>query len=103
MTLVCVAVSQAASGQTADVPRELWDRPRTGQAVLEQQDVRGVVAAALAKPGSQIVIHHGESQESLVQAEELKSWLGALAIDTRRVALRNDLGAAAPLRIEIVQ
>jgi hypothetical protein len=92
-----------AFGQSAEVPREFWDRPRTSRAVLEQQNVKDVVLAALAKPESQIVIHHATGQEPLVQAEELRSWLGALAIDPRRIALRDDLGASAPLRIELVQ
>ena len=41
-------------------------------------------------------------QELLLQAEELRSWLGALAIDTRRIVLRSDLAAEDPLKIEIV-
>lgn len=81
----------------------MWDRPRTGRAVLEQESVKRAMAEALAKPESQIVIHHGTAQETLLQAEELRSWLGALAIDTRRIALRSDLAADEPLRIEIVQ
>lgn len=104
-SLVIVAMSGcpvAALAQTHDVPPELWDRPRTGGAVLGQESVKRAVVAALAQPGAQLVIHHGTGQEPLLQAEELRSWLGALAIDTRRIVLRSDLGPGAALKIEIV-
>ncbi|MDB5925930.1 MAG: hypothetical protein JWN13_4866 [Betaproteobacteria bacterium] len=91
-----------AVAQTLDVPSELWDRPRTGRAVLEQHNVKQAVVGALAKPESQLVIHHGPGQEPLLQAEELRSWLAALAIDPRRIDLRGDLTANAPLRIEVI-
>jgi hypothetical protein len=100
--VLCTGSALVSAAQSVDVPRELWDRPRTGRAVVEQESIRQAVAAALVKPESQIVIHHGTGQEPLLQAEELRSWLGALAIDTRRLALRSDLTGDAPLRIEIV-
>ena len=92
----------AALAQTHDVPPELWDRPRTASALLGQESVKRAVVAALAQPGAQLVIHHGAGQEPLLQAEELRSWLGALAIDTRRIVLRSDRAAGAALKIEIV-
>jgi hypothetical protein len=94
--------AQAAVGQTADVPPEFWDRPRTARAFLEQPQVKQVIAAALAKPESTLLIHHGSGQEPLVQAEELRSWLVALAIEPRRIALRGGLAAGSPVSIEIV-
>ena len=93
----------AAAAQIHEVPPELWDRPRTARAIIEQEAVKRAVGAALAQPSAQLVIRHGAGQEPLLQAEELRSWLGALAIDTRRIVLRNDLPAGAPLQIEIVQ
>ena len=73
-----------------------------GSVLLAQENVKSIVAAALAQPDAQIVIHHRAGQEPQVQAEELRSWLGALAIDTRRIALRNDLGAGASIKMEIM-
>jgi hypothetical protein len=101
-TLLSALYGLTAIAQSVEIPRELWDRPRTGRAVLEQESVKQAVLVALAQPESQIVIHHGSAQELLLQAEELRSWLGALAIDTRRVVLRSDLAAQDPLKIEIV-
>ena len=99
---LCASHACVCLAQSVEVPPEFWDRPRTGRAVLEQESVKRAIAAALAKPESQIVIHHGTGQETLVQAEELRSWLGALAIDTRRIALRGDGAAGGSLRIENV-
>ena len=99
---VYAAAAVHAPAQTIEVAPELWDRPRTGSALLAQDSVKGAVRAALAKPEARIVIHHSAGQEPLVQAEELRSWLGALAIDTRRIALRSDLEPGAALKIEIL-
>lgn len=101
LVLGCALWPLIASAQSLEVPPELWDRPRTGRAVLEQENVRRVVVAALAKPDAQIIIHHAAGQEPLVQAEELRSWLAALAIDTRRIVLRSDGIAGAPMKIEV--
>jgi hypothetical protein len=84
---------------TYPVPAELWDRPRTARAVLEQDNVKRAVAAALQKPDSEIIIHHPAGQEPLLQAEELRSWLAALAIDSRRVVLRSDVTGGITLEI----
>lgn len=94
--------SFAALAQMHEVPGELWDRPRTATVIVSDESVKRAVAALLDKPDAQLVIHHAGGQEPLVQAEELKSWLGALAIDTRRIALRADLAAGSPIRIEVV-
>jgi hypothetical protein len=100
LSVVALLASQALA-QSFDVPAELWDRPRTARAVLEQESVKRAMGAALAKPEAQIVIHHGAGQEPLVQAEELRSWLAALAIDSRRTILRADAAPGAPITLEI--
>jgi hypothetical protein len=91
-----------AFAQTGEVPPDFWDRPRTAGALLSNESVKSMVSAALAQPDAQLVIHHGRGQEPQIQAEELRSWLGALAIDTRRIVLRNDLGAGASIKMELV-
>ena len=101
LAFVVALLAPRAFAQTFDVPAELWDRPRTARAVLDQDSVRRAVGAALAKPEAQIVIHHRAGQEPLVQAEELRSWLAALAIDSRRTVLRADAPPGAPITLEI--
>ena len=98
-----VMVVTAAAAQTFVVPPELWDRPRSGRAVIEQQAIRQAVDACLAQPGSRLVVRHGLGQESLLAAEELRSWLAALALDPGRISLRNDLKPSEPLRLEVVR
>jgi hypothetical protein len=98
---VAALFASGALAQTFEVPAQLWDRPRTARAVLEQESVKRAMGAALAKPEAQIVIHHSAGQEPLVQAEELRSWLAALAIDSRRTILRADAAPGAPITLEI--
>lgn len=101
LLLAAAAMPAAGFAQSFEVPAELWDRPRTARAVLDQENVKRAVLAALAKPEAQIVIHHGGGQDPLVQAEELRSWLAALAIDSRRTVLRADAAPGAPITLEI--
>ena len=101
MTLTAAVTSSLA--QTHDVSPELWDRPRSAAAIAGDEGVKRAAAALIARPEARLVIHHAAGHEPLLHAEELKSWLGALAIDTRRIVLRNDLAAGSPLKIEVVQ
>ena len=103
---LALACAFAASAQAADVftvTPELWDRPRTALAVREQLAVKQALALHLANPGSRLVIHHGYGQDPLVQAEELRAWLMALAIDGARISLVNDAKAHPSLNIEVVK
>ena len=106
MRVAAVAMSAfcaTTAAQTHDVSRELWDRPRSAAAITGEEGVKRAVSALIAQPEARLVIHHAAGQEPLLHAEELKSWLGALAIDTGRIVLRNDLAAGSPLKIEVVQ
>jgi hypothetical protein len=111
--LTCAALGAAADHVYAQsltpssmhsfvVAPELWDRPRSGAAVMEQPAIRQAVSTLLARPGARLVVHHGAGQEPYAQAEELRTWLIALAIEGGRVLLRNDPGPAGPLRLEVL-
>lgn len=102
MTFAAMTCTTALA-QTHDVSPELWDRPRSAAAISGEEGVQRAVAALLAQPEARLIIHHAVGQEPLLQAEELRSWLGALAIDTRRIVLRNDLNTGSSLKIEVVQ
>ena len=99
--MVLGVLSCTAAAQTYEVPSELWDRPRTARTVASHENVKRAVTALLAQPEARLVIRHPTGQESLLQAEELQSWLSALAIDTRRILLRSDLSAGAPMQMEV--
>jgi len=85
-----------------DLTPELWDRPRSAQAVMAQPAVRQVVAAYQANSAAHIMIVHGPRQEAQLQAEELRAWLVALAVDGARLQLRVD-PLATVLRLEITE
>jgi len=105
--LCAVLLALAAAGARAEdiytVSPALWDRPRSARTVHEQPAVRQALASHLAHPGSRLVIHHGYGQEPLAQAEELRAWLMALAVDGARVSLINDVHPNEPLKIEVVK
>ncbi len=103
--LACFALAASAPAwaQSFTVAPELWDRPRSGPAVMERPAIQQAVGAWLALPGARMVVHHGPGQESFLQAEELRAWLISLAVEARRVMLRNDLAPSAPLRLEVIR
>ena len=100
---IALGASAQACAQSFTVPAELWDRPRSGTAVMEPFAIRQAVIAWLARPGARLAVHHGTSPDSLVQAEELRAWLISLAIEADHVLLRNDLAPSEPLRIEVTR
>jgi len=89
--------------RAANVGAELWDRPRSAQTVMAQPAVQQAVAAYQGCGSVRIVIAHGTGQEAQLQAEELRAWLVALAIDGARVQLRADPSAAGALRIDVTE
>jgi hypothetical protein len=97
---VLVWVSPVAA-QSCDVPASLWERPRSGAAVQALQPVRDCMQGLLALPGSRMLIHHGPSDEGMLQAAELRYWLIALAADGGRIELKDDLPANESIRIEV--
>jgi hypothetical protein len=88
--------------EAADLAPELWDRPRSAQAVMAQPAVQQAVAAYQANSAARIVIIYGPRQEAQLQAEELRAWLVALALDSTRLQLRGDPFAAV-LRLEVTE
>ncbi len=102
MPAFSVAILCSLPCAAADLAQELWDRPRSAQAVMAQPAVRQVVAAYQANNAARIMIVHGPRQEAQLQAEELRAWLVALAVDGARLQLRADPSAAV-LRLEVTE
>ena len=99
--LALAAWCAPTAAQSHEVPPALWDRPRSAAAVSADESVRQAALVLLASPDARLTIRHAGGQEPQLHAEELRSWLGALAIDPRRVTLSGDLAAGAPLRLEV--
>ena len=87
--------------QSVSVSPDLWDRPRSAAAVLGEAGVKQAVSAYLAQPGSRLVIRHGTAQEAALQAEELRSWLVALAVESGHITLERDLKPGGALQVEV--
>ncbi|MFZ5556532.1 MAG: hypothetical protein ACOZDY_07405 [Pseudomonadota bacterium] len=101
-TAVLAALAPAAvAAPECVVPVTLWDRPRSGAAILAARELRPCVLALDEKPGARLAIRHAPAVESALQAEELRSWLAALAVDPERIELVSDLGPRDPLRLQV--
>ena len=83
------------------LPAELWEQPRTAQAVLAQPVLRQRVAALLARNSALLAIHYGGGEEAQLRAEELRAWLIALAVNDEQIALVGDLPGIGELQIEL--
>ena len=93
--------AQPAGGDQLRVPAELWDRPRTGQLVLAVAAIRQALNALLAAPEAKLTVHQPAGAESAAQAEELRAWLVAHAVEPARIVLRADLQAREALQLEV--
>ena len=98
---IALAVVLAMPVSAADVAPELWDRPRSAQAVMAQPAVRQALASLQSRSDARLLIVHGPRPEAQLQAEELRAWLVALAVEGARLRLRAD-PAATTIRLELV-
>lgn len=99
--LLALAGAPALAAPSCPVPSEIWDRPRSGRALLGEEAIRPCLGPAARDPALRVLIRHGSRGEAPLQAEELKGWLAALAIEPSRVDLVNDLGANDRVVIEV--
>ncbi len=99
--VLAAALIGSGAVQGAELPPELWDRPRSAQSVMAQPVIREAVRSLQSRSDARLRIVHGTHQESVLQAEELRAWLIALAVENTRVQLRAET-AAAVIRLEIV-
>ena len=96
------APSFAAQPATLEVPPELWDRPRSGRIIVSLPAVREAIAALTAKPEARLAIRHAPGAESALQAEELKAWLVAHAIEPARIVLNQDPSMRHAMQLELL-
>lgn len=93
--------SVLAHAESAALPGEFWDSPRSAALVVAQPVLQHFVTELLAHPGARLQIRHGGSDESVSQAEELRAWLIALALDSKRIDLNTDENVRG-LQLELV-
>ena len=95
------AHAQMARGESFQVPAELWDRPRTGQLVLAVPAIRQALGALIAAPQAKLTVRYPPGAESAAQAEELRAWLAAHAVEPGRILMRGDLPARQALQLDV--
>lgn len=91
----------AAEMAANEVPPELWDRPRSGRAVLAVPVVQRVLGELASAPAAQLTIRHAPGVEATGQAEELRAWLVSHALDAERIVLRPDLAARQSIQLDV--
>ena len=92
----------AVRAQSFAVPPELWDRPRSAQAVMDLPAVRDAMQVYLANAGARLVIRHARGPESVLYAEELKAWLVALAVESSRITLDASAQTSDRLTLDVI-
>ena len=97
----CALAATAVHAESLPVPAELWDRPRTGHAVLAVPAVRQAMHSLLTAPEAKLTVRHPPGAEGAAQAEELRAWLVAHAVEPSRIALRADLQPKQALQLEV--
>lgn len=101
LVCLCLVWSALAHAERTALPAEFWYSPRSAALVVAQPVLQHSVAELLAHPAAHLLVHHGGSDESISQAEELRAWLIALAVDSRRIDLKADDGSRG-LNLEVV-
>jgi hypothetical protein len=91
----------AEDSESFQVPAELWDRPRSGRVVIAVPAVRHALKSLLDNPGTKLAVRHPPDLEPTLQAEELRAWLVAHALEPARIVLRADLQSRQLLQLEI--
>lgn len=100
LLLIVATAVLPVSLPAAEIAPDLWDRPRSAQTVMASPAIRQAVTAWQQDPAARIMIVHDPRQEA--QAEELRAWLVALAVDSARVFLRAD-PAAVVVSVEVLK
>lgn len=90
-----------ASAQTFTVAPELWDRPRSAASVVAVPAIRDAATRMIARADARLVIRHPRGPDAGLQAEELRSWFVAHAIEAQRIELRADLAPKQPIVLEV--
>ena len=90
-----------AAAQSCEVQQSLWERPRSGKAILAHAPLRQCVQAWLENPSVKLVIHHGAADEAQLRAAELRYWLIGLAVEGEHLELKDDLRQNELMNIEI--
>ena len=101
--LVILLISLSPVVQAANIPVTIsaieWARPRHGEAITRLPGLADIVHRLLESPEKRLFIHYPGGEEGMLWAEELRSWLVALGVDSSRIEMLP--GTASPDAIEL--
>lgn len=84
-----------------ELSAEAWARPRSGAGLVGMAPLADVVRQLQAQEDRRLLIGYPGGEEGNLWAHELRSWLVALGIPSRRIQLQSGNGRAGTLELSI--
>lgn len=101
--LLCVAATAQGADKHYAISIDDWARPKDGRAVVHMQPLARAVRALAASGDSELVINYPGGEQGSLWAHELRSWLVALGVSSRRLRLAPGSQREDALDIQVVQ
>ncbi len=99
LLLIALLPAWQALGAPVTISASEWARPRHGEVITRLPGLSELMQGLLASPRNRLYIHYPGGEEGVLWAEELRSWLVALGIDSSRIEMLP--GTADPEMIEL--
>ncbi|MEJ2686046.1 MAG: hypothetical protein P8124_02350 [Gammaproteobacteria bacterium] len=100
--LLCVSASARSADRHYAISIDDWARPHDGRAVVHMQPLAQAVQALTRVPNAVLVINYPGGEQGSLWAHELRSWLVALGIPSRRLRLAPGSQREDALDIQVV-
>jgi len=100
--LAALLIPATALAETLTLTAEHWARPRSAAYVSSLPEVRRAIEIYERQPQGTIVLHCATTDEAALWAEELRGWLVALGVPSRRITTVTELRPPDTLRIEVL-
>ncbi|MEJ2643419.1 MAG: hypothetical protein P8180_00565 [Gammaproteobacteria bacterium] len=101
--LLCVAASARGADPHYAISIDDWARPHDGRAVVHMQPLAQAVQTLTRVPHAVLVINYPGGEQGSLWAHELRSWLVALGVPSRRLQLAPGSQREDALDIQVVQ
>ena len=85
--LISLLLATPAASSDMSISAIEWARPRDGQAITQLPGLSDLVRQLLASGDNRLLVHYPGGEEGMLWAEEFRSWLVALGIDSTRIEL----------------
>lgn len=88
------------SAQTLILTEQQWAAPRQARTLVRLPGFGELMTALERQPQGALIVRHGNGEDALLWAEELRTWLVALGTPAVRVVLERDSDLNRQLVIE---